>query len=82
MHSQFGSYGYGNLLVNLRNLKQVSSMQNYIDALKELYLRARIREDQTLSFFLSRLLDSLRMLVRMFKPKTLTKLIVWPSYKR
>lgn len=44
-----------------------------MDSFKELYLRAGIKEDQTLSFFLSGLVDLLQMPVKMFQPKTLTE---------
>lgn len=42
-------------------------------------LRANIREDQTLSFFLLGIVDLLQMPVRMFRP---IKLTLWLSYKR
>ncbi|KAF2289163.1 hypothetical protein GH714_029196 [Hevea brasiliensis] len=60
-------------LEDLRNLKQVSSLQDYLDAFDEIYPKAGIREDQALSFFLSGLVDELQMPVRMFKPSTLAE---------
>lgn len=44
---------YNDPLANLRNLRQVGSLQQYLDEFDELYPKARIKEDQTLSFFLS-----------------------------
>ncbi|KAF2316058.1 hypothetical protein GH714_040853 [Hevea brasiliensis] len=48
-------------LADLRNLKQVSSLQDYLDAFDEIYPKAGIWEDQALSFFLSGLVDELQM---------------------
>lgn len=73
MRIRFGSHGYDNPLADLRNLKQVSILQQYLNAFEVLYLTIRIREDQDLSFFLSGLKDSLLKLVKMFKKKTLIK---------
>lgn len=59
MKGRFGSYGYDDPLADLRNLKQIGSLQHYMDSFEELYPRAGINDDQALSFFLSRLADLL-----------------------
>lgn len=71
--ARFGSNAFEDPLADLRNLKQVSSLQDYLDAFDEIYPKAGIREDQALSFFLSGLVDELQMPVRMFKPSTLAE---------
>ncbi|KAF2294586.1 hypothetical protein GH714_012798 [Hevea brasiliensis] len=59
--ARFGSNAFEDPLADLRNLKQVSSLQDYLDAFDEIYPKAGIREDQALSFFLSGLVDELQM---------------------
>ncbi|KAF2311234.1 hypothetical protein GH714_021109 [Hevea brasiliensis] len=49
--ARFGSNAFEDPLADLRNLKQVSSLQDYLDAFDEIYPKAGIREDQALSFF-------------------------------
>ncbi|KAF2297563.1 hypothetical protein GH714_038717 [Hevea brasiliensis] len=48
--ARFGSNGYEDPLADLRNLKQVSSLQDYLDAFDEIYPKAGLRKDQALSF--------------------------------
>ncbi|KAF2305026.1 hypothetical protein GH714_001150 [Hevea brasiliensis] len=71
--ARFGDKAYEDPLADLRNLRQVNTLQEYLDSFDELYPKAGIREDQALSFFLSGLVDELQMPVRMFKPKTLAE---------
>lgn len=73
MGARFGTHAYRDPLSDLRNSKQVGSLQDYLDSFDELYLCAKIREDQTLSSFLSGLIDVIRMPVRMFRPKSLAE---------
>lgn len=73
MRDHFGQYTYDDLLTNLKNLKKVDALQHYLDRFNELYPRTGIREDQALSFFLTRLVDELQMLVCMFKSRTVSK---------
>lgn len=51
LSSHFESHAYDDPLSDFRNLRQLSSLQEYLDAFDELYPRARIREHQTLVFF-------------------------------
>lgn len=55
------------------NLKQISYLQQYLDAFDKLHPTAGIQEDKAFNFFLLELVDSLQMLVRMFKLKTLNE---------
>lgn len=57
----------------MRNLQQVGFVQDYLDALDELYQKAGIREDQALNFFLCGLIDVLQMPVQMFPLMTLAE---------
>lgn len=43
--AKFGSHAYDDILWDLWNLKQVGSLQEYLDAFDELYPRAGVRED-------------------------------------
>lgn len=65
MRFRFGAHAYD----DLRNLKQVRTLQEYLDMSDELYPRVGIKEDQTQSFFLFGLIDVLQMPVRMFMSK-------------
>lgn len=58
MCARFGDYVYDDPLADLRNLRYGGSLQQYLDEFDEFYLRAGIREDKTLSFFLSSLVDA------------------------
>lgn len=73
MRARFGHYAYDDPIADLKNLKQVYLLQHYLDKFDELYLKTSIKEDQALSFFLTRLVDELQMSVHMFKPRTLSK---------
>lgn len=53
LHARFSKYVYNDPFADLRNLRQVGSLQQYLDEFDELYPKVRIKEDQTLSFFLS-----------------------------
>lgn len=65
MRFRFGAHAYD----DLRNLKQVRTLQEYLDMSDELYPRVGIKEDQTFSFFLFGLIDILQMPVRMSMSK-------------
>lgn len=69
LNARFGSHFYYDPLSELRNLKQVGTIEEYLDAFDELFAKVDIREDQAISFFLSGLIDELQMPVRMFKPR-------------
>ncbi|KAF2289731.1 hypothetical protein GH714_038384 [Hevea brasiliensis] len=73
LRARFGKQGYDDPLAELKNLKQTHGLQEYLDTFDALYPKARVREDQALSFFLSGLIDELQMPVRMFKPQTLAE---------
>lgn len=71
LNARFRIHTYEDPLGDLKNLKQVRSLQEYLNSFDELYLRARINEDEAFSFFLAGLTDALHMFVRIFKPSTL-----------
>ncbi|KAF2308260.1 hypothetical protein GH714_039597 [Hevea brasiliensis] len=73
LRARFGKQEFDDPLAELKNLKQVQILQEYLDAFYALYPKTGIREDQALSFFLSGLNDELKMPVRMFKPQTLVE---------
>lgn len=73
MGPQFGFPIHDGLISDLRNLKQESSLQDYIDAFGILYPKANILESQAISFFISGFLPMLQMPIRMLKPSTLSK---------
>lgn len=68
--ARFGNYAYDDPLTDLKNLRKVDSLQNYLNRFDELYPKTRIRDDQALSFFFTELIDELQIPIRMFKPKT------------
>lgn len=51
--ARFSTHAYDDPLAELRNLRQEGSLQGYLDAFDDLYLKAGIYESQPLSFFLS-----------------------------
>ncbi|KAF2285159.1 hypothetical protein GH714_038895 [Hevea brasiliensis] len=63
LNARFGSHAYADPLSELRNLKQTGTLQDYFDEFDELYLKVDVTKEQALSFFLSRLVDELQMLV-------------------
>lgn len=67
LSTKFADQGYDNPVAELRNLRQTNSLQEYINAFDRLYLRANIREENSLSSFLNELSNELQILVRMFK---------------
>ncbi|RVW71683.1 Transposon Ty3-I Gag-Pol polyprotein [Vitis vinifera] len=71
LNARFGQHVFYDPIADLRNLRQIGSLQSYMDEFDELYPRADIKESHALSFFLSGLIDELQMPVRMFKPQTL-----------
>ena len=73
LEARFGNHAFDDPLAELRNLKQIDSLQEYLNAFDELYPKAGITEEQSLSFFLSGLNDELQMPIRMFKPRTLAE---------
>ncbi|XP_057987571.1 uncharacterized protein LOC131171457 [Hevea brasiliensis] len=60
-------------LEDLKNLKQEFTLQDYWNSLNQLYSKARIQEEKALNFFLSGLVDELQLVVKMFKPRTLSE---------
>ncbi|KAF2292068.1 hypothetical protein GH714_006985 [Hevea brasiliensis] len=71
LRARFGAQIFNDPLVDLKNLKQSGLLQEYLDAFDLLYSKAGIKEDQALSFFLSRPVDELQIPARMFKPQSL-----------
>ncbi|XP_042051368.1 uncharacterized protein LOC121796622 [Salvia splendens] len=69
--ARFGTHAYADPLLDLCNLRQTGSLQEYMDEFEELYPCTGIREYQAMSFFLSGLFDELQIPVRMFKPTCL-----------
>lgn len=76
MGARFGTHAYRDPLSDLRNSKQVGSLQDYLDSFDELYLCAKIREDQTLSSFLSGLCQCVCSAQNRW-----LRLTPWQSYK-
>ncbi|KAF2323166.1 hypothetical protein GH714_033801 [Hevea brasiliensis] len=58
---------------DLKNLKQEFTLQDYWNSFNQLYSKARIQEEKALNFFLSGLVDELQLVVKMFKPRTLSE---------
>lgn len=73
LRARFGNYAYDDPLADMKNLRQVDSLQHYLDCFDELFTRTGICEDQAFSFFLMGLIDELQMPVRMFKPRSLSE---------
>lgn len=69
----FGSHAFDDPIVELRNIRQVRTLQVYLNAFDKLHPKAKITEEQSLSFFISGLSDELQMPIRMFKPKSLAE---------
>ena len=61
-------------MVELKNLKQVGTVQVYQDQFEELLNRVDLPESVTMSLFIGGLKDEIGMPVRMFKPITLSDL--------
>ncbi|KAF2306753.1 hypothetical protein GH714_021156 [Hevea brasiliensis] len=60
-------------LEDIKNLKQESILQDYMDSFEQLYSKLGIQKGKGLSFFLSGLVDQLQISVRMFNPRTLAE---------
>lgn len=73
MGARFGAHAYDDPLLDLQNLKQVRSFQEYLDAIDELYHCVEIWENQALISFLSGLIDMLQMPVCMIRLKSLAE---------
>lgn len=49
----FGNSVFDDLIVELRNLRQIGSLQEYLSTFDQLYPKASISKDKSLNFFLS-----------------------------
>ncbi|GJV63482.1 putative mitochondrial protein [Tanacetum coccineum] len=58
----------------IKKLRLIGSVQDYVDAFDKLLCRIELPMEQTMSFFMARLQHEIELVVRMFKPKTLAEL--------
>ncbi|GKA83072.1 gypsy/ty3 retroelement polyprotein [Tanacetum coccineum] len=64
---------YDDPLAEIKNLKQTGSVQQYIDAYDRLLCRVELQDEQAMSFFIAGLQSEIKLVVRMFKPTSLTE---------
>ncbi|GJV04300.1 retrovirus-related pol polyprotein from transposon 17.6 [Tanacetum coccineum] len=65
---------YDDPLVEIKKIKHVKSVQEYIDEYDKLLCRVELSEEQSISFFLAGLQNDVEVAVRMFKPRSLVEL--------
>ena len=70
---RFGSV-YDDPLSEIKKLKQIGTVQDYIDAYDRLLCRVDLPDDQSMSFFMAGLKSEIELAVRMFRPRSLTDL--------
>ncbi|KAK8942861.1 hypothetical protein KSP39_PZI008721 [Platanthera zijinensis] len=71
LHNRFGSLLFDDPMSALKNLRQRTSVQAYLDEFDLLLHRVDIAEEHAISFCLAGLKDEIEYAVRMFQPKTL-----------
>ncbi|GKB90530.1 putative mitochondrial protein [Tanacetum coccineum] len=65
---------YDDPLAEIKKLKQTGSVQQYINAYERLLCRVELQDQQSMSFFIAGLQSEIKLVVRMFKPKSLAEL--------
>ncbi|KAG8380917.1 hypothetical protein BUALT_Bualt06G0066500 [Buddleja alternifolia] len=71
LHDRFGSVTFEDPMSELMNLRQVSSVKDYLDKFDELLNNVDLSEAYAVSCFLAGLKNEIAVQVRMFKPKSL-----------
>ncbi|KAG8386825.1 hypothetical protein BUALT_Bualt03G0189200 [Buddleja alternifolia] len=75
LHDRFGSVTFQDPMSELMNLRQVSSVKDYLDKFHELLNNVDLSEAYAVSCFLARLKNEIVVQVRMFKPKSLQEAV-------
>ncbi|KAG8391002.1 hypothetical protein BUALT_Bualt01G0142700 [Buddleja alternifolia] len=70
LHDRFGSVTFEDPMLELMNLRQVSSVKDYLDKFDELLNNVDLSEAYAVSCFLVGLKNEIAVQVRMFKPKS------------
>ncbi|GJZ58345.1 gypsy/ty3 retroelement polyprotein [Tanacetum coccineum] len=65
---------YNDPLVEIKKVKHVKTVQEYIDEYDKLLCIVELSEEQSISFFLAGLQSDVEVAVRMFKPRSLAEL--------
>ncbi|KAK8947110.1 hypothetical protein KSP39_PZI006748 [Platanthera zijinensis] len=71
LHGRFGSALFGDPMSELKNLRQRTTVQNYLDEFELLLHRVSVSEDNAISLCLGGLREDIQYGVRMFRPKSL-----------
>ncbi|PKI34771.1 hypothetical protein CRG98_044838, partial [Punica granatum] len=71
--SRFGDTGYEDSMTDLKNLKQLGAVQDYMDEFDALLNKVSITESDALSHFLGGLRTEIQLPIRMFHPTTLAQ---------
>ena len=71
LRGRFGSLTYDDSMADLKKLKQIRSLQDYLKSFDMLLDKAQLGKDQALSCFLAGLKPEMELMVRMFNPRSL-----------
>lgn len=75
LYATFGSELFDDPMGDLNDLKQVNSVQDYVDLFDELLTRVELNEEYVVSCFLRGLKPEIWLPVKMFAPRSLHKAI-------
>ena len=71
LRRRFGPLAYEDPMAEVKKLKQMGSLEEYVKAFEMLMDKAQLNENQAVSCFLAGLRHEVEMMVRMFNPRTL-----------
>ncbi|XP_075076397.1 uncharacterized protein LOC142163045 [Nicotiana tabacum] len=75
LYAIFGSELFDDPMGDLKDLRQVSSVQDYVDLFDELLTRVKLSEDYVVSCFIRGLKPEIGLPIKMLSPRTLAKAI-------
>ena len=73
MKVRFGALAYEDPMAEIKKLRQMGSVHDYLQSFDALLDRVQLGEDQAVSCFIAGLRHEIEIMVRMFNPKSLQK---------